>query len=69
MILHGHAADRRDEVAPALTTSILRTALLLRLAVRLNRSRDPDRSCAASRGRLTDELELAIGDKWLRDHA
>jgi exopolyphosphatase / guanosine-5'-triphosphate,3'-diphosphate pyrophosphatase len=60
--------SRREEVGPVLTTAILRTALLLRLAVRLHRSRDPEPLPALHLEVDDDELELAIGEKWLKDH-
>lgn len=61
--------SRRDEVGPVLTTSIVRTALLLRLAVRLHRSRDPEPLPPLQLEVDDDELDLTIGEKWLKDHS
>ncbi len=60
--------SRRDDVGPVLTTAILRTALLLRLAVRLHRSRDPEPLPALRLEVDDDDLDLTIGEKWLADH-
>jgi exopolyphosphatase/guanosine-5'-triphosphate,3'-diphosphate pyrophosphatase len=61
--------SRRDDVGPVLTTSILRTALLLRLAVRLHRSRDPEPLPPLQLEVDDDELDLTIAEKWLKDHS
>jgi exopolyphosphatase/guanosine-5'-triphosphate,3'-diphosphate pyrophosphatase len=66
---HRRRLDREAlKTAPAEDASLLRVALLLRLAVLLNRSRSPRRLPTVSLSVQTDELRLNFPPGWLDQH-
>ena len=56
-----------ERVDPAGLDDIIRLAILLRLAVRLNRGRDPDRPPCVLKVKK-DRLRLVFPEGWLDEH-